>query len=498
MTAINASIVPRKSSVAGEEPAPSDLITAEIAINTADGKLFTKHTDNTIVELGGSGGASWTIQNNGSLHYRFDGPGFDGTEDDPIIYVQRGQKYFFQSFLGIHPFQLQTSPGVGQSAYTDGVVGSQPITNGGFNWTVQMDAPEELYYQCTVHDEMSGIIRVTGGGGAEVIGDLDDVKGQDNLYEGLTNGYTNTAAMPTSSGYWSVNNTGDGFLFSSDQDPDFSGLSIPDAIKFEVGTDYVHTTTVASVTRFQTTNTHIFDVNDAFPAEWRNGGGSTIPAGSQVRITSISFPAQTLTAYDGQVLTWSDAESTWLPETLSNAPVDSVNGQTGAVSLAVEDINNVTVTSVADEDVLRWNATNTAWENSALATVASTGDYNDLINLPSSGVVSSINTLTGDVVLGLGGLDDVTITAVGNEDVIRWNSTNSAWENSSLATVATTGDYDDLANKPVLVTSINDLTDVDTSTVAPLLGGFLVWDGSSKWEPVKYLRVIGGSFGSGL
>ena len=118
-----------------------------------------------------------------------------------------------------------------------------------------MDAPEELYYQCTSHDEMSGIIRVTGGGGAEVIGDLDDVKGQDNLYEGLTNGYTNTAAMPTSSGYWSVNSAGDGFLFSSDQNSDFSGLGIPDAIKFEVGTNYVHTTTVASTTRFQTTNT---------------------------------------------------------------------------------------------------------------------------------------------------------------------------------------------------------------------------------------------------
>ena len=51
-----ARIKPKKSSVAGEVPSASDLEVAEIAVNTADGKLFVKHTDDTIKEISGTGG----------------------------------------------------------------------------------------------------------------------------------------------------------------------------------------------------------------------------------------------------------------------------------------------------------------------------------------------------------------------------------------------------------------------------------------------------------
>lgn len=51
-----AAIKPRKSSVAGEAPAPNDLEVAEIAVNTADGKLFTRHTDGTIKTIVGAAG----------------------------------------------------------------------------------------------------------------------------------------------------------------------------------------------------------------------------------------------------------------------------------------------------------------------------------------------------------------------------------------------------------------------------------------------------------
>lgn len=51
-----ARIKPKKSSVAGEVPSAVDLEVAEIAVNTADGKLFVKHTDNTIKEISGTGG----------------------------------------------------------------------------------------------------------------------------------------------------------------------------------------------------------------------------------------------------------------------------------------------------------------------------------------------------------------------------------------------------------------------------------------------------------
>ena len=51
-----ARIKPKKSSVAGEVPQASDLHISELAVNTADGKLFVKHTDNTIKEISGGGG----------------------------------------------------------------------------------------------------------------------------------------------------------------------------------------------------------------------------------------------------------------------------------------------------------------------------------------------------------------------------------------------------------------------------------------------------------
>jgi len=49
----------KRSTVSGEVPAAGDLVTGEIAGNTADGKLFIKHSDGTVKEIsGGSGGAT--------------------------------------------------------------------------------------------------------------------------------------------------------------------------------------------------------------------------------------------------------------------------------------------------------------------------------------------------------------------------------------------------------------------------------------------------------
>ena len=46
----------KRSSTASDTPSASDLEVGELAINTADAKLFTKHTDNSIKEISGSGG----------------------------------------------------------------------------------------------------------------------------------------------------------------------------------------------------------------------------------------------------------------------------------------------------------------------------------------------------------------------------------------------------------------------------------------------------------
>jgi hypothetical protein len=49
-------ILLKRSSIAGEIPKAGTLTQGELAVNTADGKLFTKKTDNSIVEIGAGGG----------------------------------------------------------------------------------------------------------------------------------------------------------------------------------------------------------------------------------------------------------------------------------------------------------------------------------------------------------------------------------------------------------------------------------------------------------
>lgn len=48
----------KRNSTAGATPSAGSLVTGELAINTADGKLFTKTDSGTVVEIGGSSGGT--------------------------------------------------------------------------------------------------------------------------------------------------------------------------------------------------------------------------------------------------------------------------------------------------------------------------------------------------------------------------------------------------------------------------------------------------------
>ena len=65
MAELNARIIAKASATTGEEPVAGDLEVAELAVNTADGKLFTKHTDNSIVTISGGGGGGAVDSVNG-------------------------------------------------------------------------------------------------------------------------------------------------------------------------------------------------------------------------------------------------------------------------------------------------------------------------------------------------------------------------------------------------------------------------------------------------
>lgn len=91
--------------------------------------------------------------------YNFSGVGFSGSESNPTIYVSRGQKYYFRVSAAGHPFQIQSTTGTSGTLYNDGVTNNGE-DDGVIVWEVRMDAPSELYYQCSIHSAMNGIFTV--------------------------------------------------------------------------------------------------------------------------------------------------------------------------------------------------------------------------------------------------------------------------------------------------------------------------------------------------
>tara|TARA_B100000900_G_scaffold283016_1_gene242360 strand:+ start:4747 stop:6099 length:1353 start_codon:yes stop_codon:yes gene_type:complete len=100
----------------------------------------------------------WTISG-GTSGYTFTGPGQDGSEQNPDIFLVRGQRYrFVNNIGGGHPFEFRNFDN--NADYTDGITGTQSGTQ---DFNVQHDAPSKLKYRCTIHTStMLGNIYIIG------------------------------------------------------------------------------------------------------------------------------------------------------------------------------------------------------------------------------------------------------------------------------------------------------------------------------------------------
>ena len=104
--------------------------------------------------------SEWILGANGSDDYTFTGPGLIGAENDPVLYLVRGQQYKFTNTMGAHPFRIQSIVnGSTGTQYNDGITNND-VSNGTLTWDVQFDAPNLLYYQCTSHGNMGGKIYI--------------------------------------------------------------------------------------------------------------------------------------------------------------------------------------------------------------------------------------------------------------------------------------------------------------------------------------------------
>lgn len=204
----------------------------------------------------------------------------------------------------------------------------------------------------------------------------------------------------------------------------------------------------------------------------------------------------------------------------SSAPVDSVNGQTGAVSLDIQDLTDVDFSgSGAPQtgEVLTFNGT--AWETQPLP--AGSGETNTASNLGSGAGVFAQKTGVDLEFRSLVGAGGISVTQSGTEISIDGTSINGTV--TSVALSDTTGDFS-ISGSPVTTSgtiniglsttgvtpgtytnanitvdnkgrisfasngsaggslAINDLTDVNTSGVAN--GQVLIYNqGSTSWVP---------------
>ena len=170
-----------------------------VTINTGSGGVPTSVDSSSVSELSNYT-AQWTLGADGSNHYTFTGPGLIGAENDPTLYLTRGQKYKFINGMGAHPFRIQSTPnGSAGTAYNDGVTNNN-VSSGTLTWNVQFDSPRVLYYQCTAHAGMGGVIYIdnantgSGGGGSTDISALNTFTGS-----AISNNQTASMSVATAS-----------------------------------------------------------------------------------------------------------------------------------------------------------------------------------------------------------------------------------------------------------------------------------------------------------
>ena len=139
--------------------------TASDGVNITGIASASTHVSSGIVTYYGdssySAAGRWVLGADGSNHYTFTGPGLGhSTINDPTLYLMRGQTYMFENKMGAHPFRIQsTSNGSAGTQWNVGVTNND-VSNGVLIFEVPFVCPNTLYYQCTAHANMGGVLNI--------------------------------------------------------------------------------------------------------------------------------------------------------------------------------------------------------------------------------------------------------------------------------------------------------------------------------------------------
>lgn len=137
------------------------IITSEQGLENYDSDGYLP-TTSAIISYFQRSDISYTFSlgsTSGSTNYTFtdtDNKWFPVAENDPVLYLRRGETYIFNNIPSQHPLEIRVSNG--GAAYSTGVVNNGGA--GAVTFTVPMSAPSTLYYQCTVHSSMGNTINI--------------------------------------------------------------------------------------------------------------------------------------------------------------------------------------------------------------------------------------------------------------------------------------------------------------------------------------------------
>lgn len=146
------------------------------------------------------------------------------------------------------------------------------------------------------------------------------------------------------------------------------------------------------------------------------GGSGTLAGDTDVAIASPS---------NGQVLTYNSSTGKWQNQVAPSAPVTSVAGKTGAVTLNESDIANLTTDLAAKAPLNSPTFTGTV----TVPTPSNTTDATTKAYVDS--VAGSSTLLASD--------NDVAISSPANGQVLTYNSTSSKWQNLAAPVTSVAG-----------------------------------------------------------
>ena len=386
-------IKPKKSSVAGEAPAAGDLQVGELAANTADGKLFIKHTDNTIKEISGGGGGGGAVDS------------VNGETGVVSLGIQ-----------DMDDFELETTSDFvyPNKANAGDTSGNRACPNPG-DWAAYTVAGNTYIY---LYNDANSQIYVTG-----------------------------------------------------------------ETVTLTLGTGESFTGTITSNTTTQPSWAMAFPVSAELSLIAQAGVGTSLT------ITSSAGPPTPLA--EGDVLQWNDADQKFKPAQLitgGSGVVNSVNGETGVVSLGIQDMDDFALVPEDYQELGTWD------NNVGSSFPTGPGEWRGLTGLIQLYKENKDGDDYGDALIGLKA-----------GDLLLWSSDDGA--NYQQVTVLSDAEYAFGSGGDVISVGISEadrvLLAAETSirvklftqaqSYAPLVeGDILQWNSLEvKFRPASLTELLG-------